>query len=95
MFDQEKLLQTLTDDDKLKMKILFENRHFEYSNYKSVLHDKILNSGFTDAERELYWSDHNLLVGKTIMVMIQEETTNQQNTVSLRFPTFKGIRLDK
>jgi hypothetical protein len=57
MFDQEKLLQTLTDDDKLKMKILFENRHFEYSNYKSVLHDKILNSGFTDADFELIEGD--------------------------------------
>lgn len=57
MFDQEKLLQTLTDDDKLKMEILFENRHFKYSNYKSVLHDKILNSGFTDADFELIEGD--------------------------------------
>ena len=36
MFDQEKLLQTLTDDDKLKMEILFENRNFQYTNYKNI-----------------------------------------------------------
>ena len=50
---------------------------------------------FTDEEREKYWNNPNLLVGKTIMVMVQEETTNKNNTISLRFPTFKGIRLDK
>lgn len=57
MFDQEKLLQTLTDDDKLKMEILFENRNFQYTNYKNILHDKILKSGFTDADFELIEGD--------------------------------------
>ena len=57
MFDQEKLLQTLSDDDKLKMGILFEKRNFKYSNYKNILHDKILESGFTDADFELIEGD--------------------------------------
>jgi hypothetical protein len=57
MFDQEKLLETLSDDDKLKMGILFENRNFKYSNYKNILHDKIIESGFTDADFELIEGD--------------------------------------
>ncbi len=57
MFDQEKLLETLVDDDKLKMQALFENRNFKYSEYKNVLHDKISQAGFTDADFELIEGD--------------------------------------
>jgi hypothetical protein len=53
MFDQEKLLETLVDDDKLKMQALFENRNFKYSNYRSVLHNQISQAGFSDADFEL------------------------------------------
>jgi hypothetical protein len=60
MFDQEKLLDILTDDDKLKMEVLFENRNFKYSDYKSVLHNKILESGFTNADFELIEGDVSL-----------------------------------
>jgi hypothetical protein len=57
MFDQEKLLETLVDDDKLKMQALFENRNFKYSNYRSVLHNQISQAGFTDADFELIEGD--------------------------------------
>lgn len=60
MFDQDKLLDTLIDDDKLKMELLFENRNFKYSNYKNILQDKILNSGFTQADFELIEGDVSL-----------------------------------
>jgi hypothetical protein len=57
MFDQEALLETLTDDDKLKMSILFENRNFDYKNYKIILQELINNAGFTDADFELIEGD--------------------------------------
>lgn len=57
MFDQEKLLETLVDDDKLKMQALFENRNFKYSDYKSILHQKISEAGFVDADFELIEGD--------------------------------------
>lgn len=53
MFDQEALLESLTDDDKLKMSILFENRNFDYKNYKIILQELINNAGFSDADFEL------------------------------------------
>lgn len=57
MFDQEKLLDILTDDDKLKMEVLFQNRNFKYSDYKRVLHKQISHAGFTDADFELIEGD--------------------------------------
>lgn len=54
-----------------------------------------VGSGFTDAERLEYWVKQNELIGKVIQVQAQEETNNQKGTVSLRFPSFKGFRVDK
>lgn len=54
-----------------------------------------VGSGYTDTDREFYWNNPNELIGKIIMVQSQEETTNDNGTVSLRFPVFKGIREDK
>jgi hypothetical protein len=42
------------------MGLLFENRNFKYSNYKNVLRDKIIESGFTDADFELIEGDVSL-----------------------------------
>jgi DNA ligase-1 len=54
-----------------------------------------VGSGFKDEERKEFWEKPNLIVGKTIMVAAQETTTNKRNTISLRFPVYKGLRLDK
>lgn len=55
-----------------------------------------VGSGFDDKEREVFIKNPKLIVGKVIEVQYFEETTNQKdNGLSLRFPTFKGIREDK
>lgn len=52
-------------------------------------------SGFKVAERDKYWNNPSLIIGKIIEVHYFEVTTNEQGTYGLRFPIFKGIREDK
>lgn len=52
-------------------------------------------SGMSNAQREAWWNDPTLIVGKTIEVIGQEETDNSKGTHSIRFPRFKLIRTDK
>ncbi len=54
-----------------------------------------VGSGFSDEERETLWETRNELVGKVISVQYQDETSNEKGTKSLRFPSFKGFRIDK
>lgn len=55
-----------------------------------------VGSGFSDADRELYYSNPELIVGKIVEIQYFETTTNQKSEgESLRFPVFKGLRLDK
>lgn len=54
-----------------------------------------VGSGITDAQRQLWWDNPTLIVGKTIEVLYQEVTSNQKGGKSLRFPRFKCIRTDK
>jgi DNA ligase-1 len=55
-----------------------------------------VGSGFKKSERIEFWQNIDDYIGKIIEVQYFEETTNQKdNTVSLRFPTFKRLRLDK
>jgi DNA ligase-1 len=54
--------------------------------------DVKVGSGFSKAERELYYNDPSLIMGKQITVQYFEETTNQKDdSISLRFPTFKCL----
>lgn len=56
----------------------------------------LVGSGFNDEERELYFNQPELIVGKIIEVQYFSESKNQKDDkVSLRFPTFKGLREDK
>jgi DNA ligase-1 len=65
-----------------------------YVNYKGFT-DKV-GSGFTLNERETYFKNPELIVGKIVDIQYFEETTNQENDdISMRFATFKGIRDDK
>lgn len=65
-----------------------------YVNYKGFT-DKV-GSGFDKEERETYLDNPDLIVGKIVDIQYFEETTNQENDeISMRFATFKGIREDK
>ena len=59
--------------------------------------DQVVNigSGFTDHERELYWNNPELIVGKIGEYQYFERTENQNGGTDLRFATWKGLRLDK
>lgn len=87
---------------------LFQSDEFEIidfeegeGKYKGALGKVIINvngvsvgcgSGFTDDERENIWNNKDTYLGKIIEVQYQEKI---EKTGSLRFPTVKGIRLDK
>lgn len=65
-----------------------------YVDYKG--NEVKVGSGFNLEERSKFWEDPSLIVGKVIEVQYFEETTNQKDDgLSLRFPTFKGVRTDK
>lgn len=55
-----------------------------------------VGSGFTQTEREQFWNDKDSILGKVIQINYFEETHNQNNDdISLRFPTFVCLRPDK
>ena len=59
--------------------------------------DQVVNigSGFTDHERELYWNNPELIIGKIGEYQYFERTENQNGGTDLRFATWKGLRSDK
>ena len=57
--------------------------------------DLFVGSGWSDEERERYWNNPNLLIGKTIEIAYQNETENKDGSKSLRFPVKKCVREDK
>ena len=54
-----------------------------------------VGSGFSDADRDSLWSDRNLVVGRTVEILCDVITQNQDGTYSLRFPRFVRFRDDK
>lgn len=54
-----------------------------------------VGSGFTDEMRAEIWADTSKYLGQICTVKYFEETTNKDNGISLRFPTFVSIRTDK
>jgi DNA ligase-1 len=55
-----------------------------------------VGSGFKLAEREQFWQDKDLIMGKIIEIAYFELSRNQNdNNYSMRFPTFKWLRPDK
>ena len=51
-----------------------------------------VGSGFTDIDRDSFWTDRGSVVGNIVEVRADAVTQNQDGTYSLRFPRFKGFR---
>ncbi len=54
-----------------------------------------VGSGFSDGDRDDYWTNRNLVIGRTCEVLCDVITQNQDGTYSLRFPRFVRFRDDK
>lgn len=54
-----------------------------------------VGSGFSDWHRNEIWQNQIYYLGKIVEIQYFEETKNDKGGVSLRFPIFKDIRLDK
>ena len=54
-----------------------------------------VGSGWKDDQREYYWKNKNEILGKTIEIAYQAETSNKEGGLSLSFPVVKAIRQDK
>jgi len=79
-----------------KMRILKEGIEHEVDALHSVTIDYKENivsvgSGFTMEQRQAFYADPSLIIGKTITVQYFEETTNKEGKHSLRFPVVKHI----
>jgi DNA ligase-1 len=51
-----------------------------------------VGSGFTDSNRDTYWSGRDALIGNIVEVRADAVTQNQDGTYSLRFPRFLRFR---
>lgn len=64
--------------------------------HEGKIHICDVGSGFSDDERELYFKQPELLLGKIVTIKYFEISKNQKGGFGLRFPTWEGrIRNDK
>ena len=60
----------------------------------NIIHkDNVVNvgSGWSINERQKFFDDPSLIMGKVITVQYFEETMNKKGELSLRFPTVKAV----
>lgn len=62
-------------------------------NYKGF--DLGVGSGFTDFQRDYYWNHRDEIVGKIVQIKYKGETKNKQGGLSVQFPIFEVVRIDK
>jgi DNA ligase-1 len=54
-----------------------------------------VGSGYSDEDRDTYWENSNSVVGRTVEILCDIITQNQDGSYSLRFPRFVRFRDDK
>lgn len=54
-----------------------------------------VGSGFSDSDRDNFWTDRRVVVGRTVEILCDVITQNQDGSYSLRFPRFVRFRDDK
>jgi DNA ligase-1 len=74
------------DNGKEKEEEMLSAIEIEHKGYKVSV-----GSGFSMDQRRYYYKHPEELIGSEVTVVYFEETTNKQNTISLRFPTVKAI----
>ena len=51
-----------------------------------------VGSGVSDTERDEYWTNRDIVIGRTVEIMCDTVSQNQDGTYSLRFPRFVRFR---
>ena len=80
------------------IKILWIDEEIETLKAAVISHkgyDVHVGSGFSLDERKQFFNDPTSIIGKVISVQFFEETKDKNGELSLRFPTFKGLYVDK
>ena len=54
-----------------------------------------VGSGFSDDERTEYWNNKDDVIGRSVVILADSISKNQNDGYSLRFPRFKCFRYDK
>lgn len=54
-----------------------------------------VGSGFTDEQRNYFWNNKENIIGKIVQIKYKTETKNKQGGLSVQFPIFQTIRIDK
>ena len=54
-----------------------------------------VGSGFTDSQRNFFWNNPDEIVGKIIQIKYKGETQNKNGGISVQFPIFEIVRMDK
>jgi len=54
-----------------------------------------VGSGYSDTDRDDYWTNSKVVIGRTAEVLADAITQNQDGSYSLRFPRFVRFRDDK